>query len=383
MEVLKIINKISFIEDIKQLGGEIYLVGGCVRDYYLGKVSKDIDLVITLIDNETIITVLKQYGKVDIVGESFGVIKFKPFGWEGEPIDIAQPRVDVLEDKTKGHQGIKALFNPNISIEDDLLRRDFTINSIAIKLDGTIIDPYNGLKDIKDKIIRATSNQSFNEDPLRMLRAIQFASRFDFQIESNTWNNIKNNSSDIKTISGERILEELNKIFYKGDINYGLSLLESSGIYQEIFNNSNIIKREEYTIEDFYFVICGSEKYKNILKGDNNIYKGIQALEKIFEYSSEMKKSDVRKLIFDSIQLSPTILNTKIVCHNLVNEVIQEYKNSTLPKKITDLAINGEDLTKQGFKGKEIGERQKFLLMEIFKDNVKNIKEDLLIYEKN
>lgn len=386
MKNLEIINKLDSISALTKLGAEIYLVGGCVRDHYLGKESKDIDIIVSLIDDKTIISCLEKFGKVDKVGESFGVIKFMPFGWIGEPIDVAQPRIDILEDKSKGHHGIKAQFDPFIPIDEEIGRRDFTVNSIAVKLDGTIIDPFNGLQDIENKIIRATSNQSFTEDPLRMLRAIQFSSRFGFDIETNTWEMIKKNCSDIKTISGERIIEELNKIFYKGDINFGLRLLEFSGLYKEIFDISNIIGRDEYTIEDFYFTICGgfrdsdgSEKFKTVLKGDNKIFKGIQALEKCWEYSSEMVLSDVRKLVFDSFQISSTIFDTKIIYHKIVKEVIQEFIDGKLPKKITELVINGEDLMNQGFKGKEIGDRQKFLLMEIFKGNRKNTVEDLSI----
>ena len=128
MKILKILNNLESIKALKELGAEIYIVGGCVRDYYLNKESKDIDIIVSLIDDITIINCLEKYGKVDKVGESFGVIKFIPFGWEGEPIDIAQPRKDILEDKTKGHHGIKAEFNPFIPIDIELSRRDFRLN---------------------------------------------------------------------------------------------------------------------------------------------------------------------------------------------------------------------------------------------------------------
>jgi tRNA nucleotidyltransferase/poly(A) polymerase len=382
MKILKILNNLESIKALKELGAEIYIVGGCVRDYYLNKESKDIDIIVSLIDDITIINCLEKYGKVDKVGESFGVIKFIPFGWEGEPIDIAQPRKDILEDKTKGHHGIKAEFNPFIPIDIELSRRDFRLNSIAIKLDGTIIDPFNGLQDIENKIIRATSNQSFSDDPLRMLRAIQFASRFDFEIEENTWKIIEENCSDIKTITGERVHEELNKIFYKGDINKGLKLLINSGLHKQLFPNIEYLIQNPdniYSISDFYYLISGDAvNYKNILKGDNNIYKGIKAIEKCKEkHTKILMRYDIRQILFDAYQISPSIFESTLL-NNFFYNIIQEFKNNHLPKKITELDITGEDLMEQGFKGKEIGDRQKFLLMEIFKGLRQNIKKELL-----
>jgi tRNA nucleotidyltransferase/poly(A) polymerase len=379
MKNLEIINNLESIKALTNLGAEIYLVGGCVRDHYLGKESKDIDIIVSLIDDKTIITCLEKFGKVDKVGESFGVIKFMPFGWIGEPIDVAQPRIDILEDKSLGHHGIKARFDPFIPIDEEIGRRDFTINSIAVKLDGTIIDPFNGLQDIENKIIRATSNQSFTEDPLRMLRAIQFSSRFGFDIETNTWEMILQNCSDIKTISGERIIEELNKIFYKGDINKGIKLFIDSGLHKQLFPNVRYVTPIDdniYTIEDFYFTICGScENFKNVLKGDNSIFNGIKAISYMLElshYSTPVERMN----FFDCYKISNSLINSKIIEFHF-GEVQKEFRDGKLPKKITELAINGEDLMGQGFKGKEIGDRQKFLLMEIFEDNRKNTIEDL------
>src|SRR6478735_409514 len=167
MKTLDIIKQMYFFKELKEKGAKIYLVGGIVRDFFLKKESKDIDLVVSKLDESVILNVLEKYGKVDKVGETFGVLKFIPFGWTEEPIDIALPRIDTLLDKSLGHHGIKAYFDKDITIEDDLYRRDFTFNSIAIDCDGVFIDPYNGREDIENKIIRATSKQSFSDDPLR------------------------------------------------------------------------------------------------------------------------------------------------------------------------------------------------------------------------
>jgi len=380
MKALEIIKEQKGIQKLQELGAEIYLVGGCIRDHYLNKESKDIDIIVRLLDDTQIISTLKKFGNVDKVGESFGVIKFTPFDWEGEPIDIAQPRIDVLEDKSLGHKGIKAQFDKDITIENDLERRDFTINSIALSLNGKIIDPFNGLEDLENKLIRATSDKAFTEDPLRMLRAIQFSSRFNFDIIPETWKMILDNKSDIKTISGERITEELDKIFHKGDIQLGLKLFNDSGLHGELFASIMLcnIPTRIVTREDFYFTICISSKmFKKVLKGDIKTEKGIQAIQKCWELSTPSIKSSIRQKLFDAIQISASILECKKLPY-FYKDIIEEFKSGLLPKYTKELALNGDDLMVLGFKDAEIGKRQRFLLSEIFSEKVKNTREDLL-----
>jgi tRNA nucleotidyltransferase/poly(A) polymerase len=381
LEALDIIKSQKGILKLKELGGEIFLVGGCVRDHFLGKESKDIDIIVRLLDDLSIISTLKEFGFVDRVGESFGVIKFTPFGWTGEPIDIAQPRVDVLIDKTKGHHGIQAKFDPFITIEKDLERRDFTINSMAVSWDGTLIDPFNGLNDLKNKIIRATSSKAFAEDPLRMCRAVQFSARFKFVIEDITWKMILDNKSDIKSISGERITEELDKIFFKGDIQWGLKVFKESGLHGELFKSSMMCDfvSKIRTREDFFFTICADgDTFKSVLKGDVKTTKGIKALQKCFELKFPSSKVDVRQKLFDAIQISETVLESEKLPF-FVKDSISEFRSGKLPKSFKELALNGDDLMALGFQGVEVGKRQKFLLNEIFSERRLNTKEDLIL----
>lgn len=379
MRNLDIINSQKGILKLKDLGAEIFLVGGCVRDHFLGKESKDIDIIVRLLDDKTIISTLEKFGRVDKVGESFGVIKFTPFGWIGEPIDVAQPRVDMLIDKSLGHHGIKAEFDPFIEIEKDLERRDFTINSIAVSLDGKIIDPFNGMSDLDNKIIRATSPKAFSEDPLRMCRAIQFSARFKFTIAEETWKMILDNKHEIKTISGERIIEELDKIFFKGDIQWGLKIFKESGLHGELFAASMLcdLVSKIKTREDFFFTICATEDdFKNVLKGDVITTKGIKAIRKCFELRFPVAKAEIRQKLFDAIQISESVLE----CERLpffFKDVVTEFKEGKFPKFTKELALKGEDFMELGFQGVEIGKRQKFLLSEIFAERLKNTKEEL------
>lgn len=367
------------IQTLDSIGAEIFLVGGCVRDHFIGKESKDIDIIVRLLDDKKITSTLEKFGRVDKVGESFGVIKYTPFGWKGEPIDIAQPRVDILIDKTKGHHGIKAEFDPFIEIEKDLERRDFTINSIAVSLDGRIIDPFNGIEDIKNKVIRATSPKAFAEDPLRMLRAIQFSSRFKFTIADETWKMIHENKSDIKTISGERIIEELDKIFFKGDIQWGLKIFKESGLHGELFESSMICDfvSKIKTREDFFFTICtNAESFKFVLKGDLQTLKGIRAISKCFELKFPVDKTTIRLTLFDAIQMSETILECERIPF-FFKDVVVEFKEGKFPKHMRELALRGEDFMEMGIHGAHIGLQQRFLLKEIMAERIKNTKKDL------
>ena len=202
--IVLFLNTKPFIKEL-QLVSNVYIVGGCVRDGFLDKNIKDIDLIVEGLPMEQIKSILKKYGKVDIVGQSFAVIKFSTEGFT-EAIDIAVPRID--KKIGTGHKGFKVITD-GVNIIEDLKRRDFTINSIAVNIaTKEIVDPFNGLEDLKNGLIKATNPKAFIEDPLRILRGIQFASRFSFAIDYDTLELMKQNAHLIKEISGERILEE-------------------------------------------------------------------------------------------------------------------------------------------------------------------------------
>jgi len=204
------LNDLPFKQEIEGLGAKIYSVGGAVRDEFLGKESKDLDILITGIPMDNLEQLLSKYGRVDAVGKSFGVIKFKPKG-STEDIDIAIPRTEVPTG-AGGHKGFDVKSDHTLPIEDDLKRRDLTINAIAKDSEGNIIDPFGGVEDLKNKIIRAVDPNAFNDDPLRMLRAVQFSARFGFTIEPNTMEMIKQTADKVKTISPERVIIEFEKI---------------------------------------------------------------------------------------------------------------------------------------------------------------------------
>jgi tRNA nucleotidyltransferase (CCA-adding enzyme) len=218
--------------------GKIYEVGGAVRDKYISPIlpDKDKDYLITGIPMDELCSLLSRFGKVDLVGKSFGVIKFLPFRrFDGEHVfDVALPRKEYSTGP--GHKDFKVECDHTLKVEDDLSRRDFTINAMAEDLaTGKLVDPLHGRKDIKRRLIRITNPNSFKDDPLRMLRGIQFAARFEFELEKETLDSLRENADLISTISPERIQEELNKLLVKAKYpSAGFRLMQQVGLLDKI-----------------------------------------------------------------------------------------------------------------------------------------------------
>lgn len=378
---------LPFKQEVEQLGGKIHSVGGAVRDEFLGKESKDLDILITGIPMDKLEQILSKYGRVDAVGKSFGVLKFKPRG-ATEDIDIAIPRTEKPTG-AGGHQGFDVTSDHALPIEKDLERRDFTINAIAKDINGNIIDPYGGQEDLKNKIIRVVNPEAFADDPLRMLRAVQFASRFGFKIEPKTMLLIQNNAQRIKEIPPERILTEFDKIIKKGNKLTGALLLKSTGLLRNIFGADaglligNNVWENIQTIGEFIWMLSHNlvqnpaEFYRNNLKGDIDTYKEIKALQMAFESSEATNLIEARSVVHNMYLSSPQSIQSKIL-PNVIKTAAQELLQGKYPKTVGELAINGNDLMSLGLKGKAIGDTLKSLLLKIYSNKIRNNREELL-----
>jgi tRNA nucleotidyltransferase (CCA-adding enzyme) len=223
----------TFIEKIHQAGGEIFEVGGSVRDGILGRPVKDHDLLVRCIPLPELKKLLSPMGKVLEVGKAFGVLKFIPRDL-GVEYDIALPRME--RSTGQGHRDFDVQFNEKLPVEFDLQRRDFTINAMARNLkDGKLLDPFGGEKDLKQRRLRQVFQESFVEDPLRLLRAIQFAARFNLTIEAETFNSLREHASLIVTVSPERIIEEIGKLMRAEKPSVGFYLMRDSGLLPHLF----------------------------------------------------------------------------------------------------------------------------------------------------
>jgi len=217
--------------------GHLYEVGGVVRDGLLlhQKPTKDSDYLVTGVPYNELTKILRKFGKVDLVGRSFGVIKFtQEINGASHTFDVTLPRKEYSTGV--GHKDFEVSFDPLLSVEDDLKRRDFTINAMARSMEtGKLIDPLGGQKDLENKILRMVSENSFEEDPLRMLRAVQFSARFDLTIEKKTLASLNKHVHLISSISAERIAEEFNKLLIQAaKPSDGFRLMFSTGLLKDI-----------------------------------------------------------------------------------------------------------------------------------------------------
>ncbi len=228
----EIFSQISATAD--KLGMECYVVGGYVRDIFLNRTSKDIDVVVVGSGIRMAEALGKHLGKGAKVSvfNNFGTAQVKYYGTEVEFVGARKEsyshdsRKPVVEDGT---------------LEDDQNRRDFTINALAICLNkerfGELVDPFGGLDDLKEKTIRTPLNPdiTFSDDPLRMMRCIRFATQLNFFIEDDTFAAISRNKERINIISRERIADELNKIILSPRPSIGFVLLDQCGLLDLIF----------------------------------------------------------------------------------------------------------------------------------------------------
>jgi len=227
--IFNIISQVGYDENTP-----VFVIGGYVRDLLLKRSSKDIDIVALGSGIEIAEKVARKLGpKVKVsIFKNFGTAMIKNGDRE---IEFVGAR------KESYRQNSRKPIIENGTLEDDQNRRDFTINALAISLNkenyGQLIDPFEGEKDLKNKIIKTPldPNKTFSDDPLRMFRAIRFASQLNFSIEDNTYNSIGENIHRIKILSMERIIDELNKILLSPKPSIGLKALENTGLLGEFF----------------------------------------------------------------------------------------------------------------------------------------------------
>ena len=216
----------KIIEAISEAGGVAYEVGGCVRDQLLGHANKDLDIEVFHLDASTLSRILSRFGRVNEVGVSFGVIKLRTR--QGEDLDFTMPR---RESKIgRGHRGFQVEVDHTLSVAEAALRRDFTMNAIYRNLhDQTLLDPHAGIQDLDQRLLRATS-EHFAEDPLRVLRGMQFAARFDATMCSKTIEMCRSISHEYSSLALERIWNEWLKWAIRGKRpSKGLHVLRDCG----------------------------------------------------------------------------------------------------------------------------------------------------------
>ena len=297
---LEVLQKIAL--SAEELGVPCYLIGGFVRDKILGRKTKDMDIVCVGDGIELAAKVAEKFTPQPEVNffKNFGTAQIKIFfsaeGKEKKYKDSESDNTPVPSPSGKDWDGAleiefvgarKESYNfdsrkPVVeigTIEDDQNRRDFTINAMAISLNkndfGELVDPFNGIKDIELKNIQTplAPAQTFNDDPLRMMRAIRFASQLHFTIHPETFAAIGENAERIKIVSGERIADELNKILMSDKPSIGFDLLYKSGLLKIIFPQ---------------MVDLAGAEYIDGLGHKDNFYHTIQVVDNIAQKTDDL-----------------------------------------------------------------------------------------------
>jgi putative nucleotidyltransferase with HDIG domain len=216
----------------------LYAVGGRVRDEFRARLDptipppKDLDYVVSGLTVDELVERLRSVGRVNEVGASFAVVKLSAL--EGNA-DLALPRRE--QSTGTGHRDFVVQSGPDISIEEDLGRRDFRMNMIARRIgDDLIVDPFGGVRDIEARRIDIVSPQTFVEDPLRLLRAAQFAARFGFELSDGARSGMTAAAALVRTVSPERVCEELMKLFgIAPRPSIGIEILRTTGVLVELW----------------------------------------------------------------------------------------------------------------------------------------------------
>lgn len=358
-------------------------VGGCVRDIFFNKESKDVDLLVQGLTLDEIKNILMPFGQVidQLVGGKMATLKFAPENWDGEEIDVVIPRTE--KKVSEGHHGFEMVLDPFLPIEADLIRRDFTLNAMCMNSKAELIDPCNGLEDLVNRRLRMVNPSAFQEDPLRMMRAVNFAARFGLNIEPNTLTAIQTNASTINQISGERIMVELDKVTQKGDCIKGIIVLINTRLFEHIFNK----QFNQLSIGDFgrvtktseFVFLCMQDKslneildvWKNKLKGDNDGTKEITMLHKAFN------NTVTPDLLLELVNILPTAVKLRTLPLD-VRLLFEDMEFDGLPFSLKDLKINGNDLLEMGFEPKSIGTTLKMLLSKVANKKLLNDKKELV-----
>lgn len=217
------------------MDAKLIVVGGAVRDHFLELPSKDYDIEVYGLEKiETLESVLVGYGSVNLVGKSFGILKF---GYEGEEYDFSFPR---REQKVRtGHGGFDVACDGFMSFEEASLRRDFTINALGYDVEQQrFLDPFGAKMDMESKTLRHINAQTFIEDPLRVYRAVQFVGRFNYSLEKETFELCYTMVKDglLEELPYERVYVEFKKLLLKSkQPSIGFSLMRELGIIERYF----------------------------------------------------------------------------------------------------------------------------------------------------
>lgn len=379
---------LTALKILKDNDNEGYLVGGCVRDFLLGKTPSDYDITVSSAPEET-----EKYFhdfKVIETGVKHGTVTVVI---EGKNLELTTYRRDGAYTDLRHPEHINFTGN----LEEDLSRRDFTVNAMAYHPETGLVDLFGGQADLKNRVIRCVGepDRRFNEDALRILRALRFASVLDFSMEEETAKSVIENRENLKAISAERKFSELKKLLT------GWRVFEILRDYRPVFEvvipEITALSEEKYLsgaraaqdlrepVLSLSALLCpfDAETVKKIcrdLKADNAFLKTAVFLTEHVD-AQFRSKGEIRRFKgeYGGTYLSYLIKLKKALYREDTSELEEILNEENIyPTKISDLKVNGKDLETLGYKGKELGEKLAYLLELSSEGQIRNEKEDLL-----
>lgn len=381
MEIIIPQNILSVLNTLKQNGFDAFLVGGCVRDMLLGLTPTDFDITTSATPSQiknfferTVDTGIK-HGTVTVIVDKTPV-EVTTFRTEGDYNDSRRPdNVCFVTD-----------------INQDLSRRDFTVNAIAYNPEMSFVDPFGGIEDIDSKVLKAVGNpkKRFTEDALRIMRLFRFASTLGFSIDKATEIAALECSDALKNISAERINSELKKTVSGKYLEFAKPLFDLNALsflkLHKLENEKLITKLSNENLKFFAFIyFCSSSPQETLalLKASNKTK--VYFKEVSFCLNNQPKtKADIKRLLnklsdpqilFDATEF---VAVTKSKNTDLITNTVREILKQKEPYKINHLCITGDDLKKQGFEGKEIKDKLDYLLEKVIENKELNQKNILL-----
>ncbi len=365
---------------IEQNGYEAWLVGGCVRDMLMGIAPHDYDIA----SSTPCEKICRMFDRVIETGIKHGTVTVMI---DSNPIEVTRYRIDG--DYADHRRPDSVEFTADF--REDLSRRDFTVNAIGYSLNGEIFDPFGGKADINAKILRTVGDaeKRFNEDALRIMRAIRFASTLGFEIEENTLSAVKKLSPALKNVSVERIFSELKKTM-SGKMPELLETLINCGGLSHIGLNEctdlSSLKKADSLISRLVVLIklcnADADKVMAALKSDNETKKAVVKISDMLSHELPLDRVSLKKHmsqlgetgLLDLLMSQKALYGTDI---DTAQKEIADIISKREPYRISDLDIRGDEITALGISGKKIGETLDNLLKKVM-ENPKLNQNDIL-----
>jgi tRNA nucleotidyltransferase (CCA-adding enzyme) len=406
------------IEDyVRGLGLDAYVVGGAVRDELLGLEPKEADFLVAGVGHAELRAALEPHGKVEdlvVAGQRVG-LRLWPRGPDirrlvPHGIELAPPRAE--RSTGPGRHDFEIVASPEISVEEDMARRDFTVNAVARRLaDGAIVDPFGGRDDVERRVLRTVSERSFEEDPLRIVRALRFISQLGFEPDDALLEQMREHAGSIRLVSAERIgggladdgMGELSKLLLGSQPRKALRIARDTGVLREVLpplrddafdvvqqaadDGATLPVRLAALIEGLGSETVGSELRR--LRYPTNVQSYVKAL--VAGRPLELDRVDpvaARRFLrrhgaaraFDLVRLERVnrrARDEETASIDSFEALLEQERNN--PHRLADLAVDGADLIGIGYQeGPELGQALETLLDAVVDDPTLNERETLL-----